>query len=675
MTHCRPFRSGGSRRAPSRRGARRRAPVLAALAGSLAAAPVAAQQPRDTILLDEIVVTATRLPVPRSAVASAVTVLTGDELRSRGITNLLDALRQVPAAALAQAGSFGSVASLFLRGGESDYVRVLVDGVSVNEPGGSYDFAHLGTENVERIEVVRGPASVLHGSDAVAGIVQIVTRSGTGPARWRLSGGGGTYGSSSLAAEVAGGSERAGFSASASRFGSEGTYAYNSGYRRTAFSGMLRAAAGPRGDARLSFRTDDHVTHFPTDGAGRLVDRNQRTTGRRSSLAFEARGLLGPRLELRLQLGAGASDAGYSELPDGPADTLGLHTYISRGRVTRRGGDLRAIVHIAQGSTLTLGGALERQSVRSRDSSAGQWGQSLDSLVASRGNAAAYAQLVADAGRSLAVNLGARVDRNERFGSFGTYRAGISWRVSALARLRAAVGSALKEPTFYENYATGWVVGNRDLRPEKSVSWEAGGEIQLWRGGPAFAATLFRQRFSDLVQYSSAPSAPGGPNYLNVAAARASGVELEGSVGLGSGLTARGHYTYLESAVTDAGFDTAPDGPFAAGRPLLRRPAHAAGASLEAAARGAVVSVSAELVGRRDDMDYGSGFGAARVRLPAHTRMDAALSAPLLGRADGARLDASLRVENMWGARYEEVRGFPARGRTLFAGLRAEGGF
>src|SRR5213592_3299122 len=152
--------------------------------GLSAQAPVA-RAPEDTakekrpVVLKEVVVTATRVAVP--AVTAAATVLEGDELRARGVEYVLDALREAPGAALVQTGSFGGLASLYLRGGNDNFVRVLIDGVPVNDPGGAFDFANLTTENVDRIEIVRGPASVLYGSDAVTGVVQIFTRRGGGP--------------------------------------------------------------------------------------------------------------------------------------------------------------------------------------------------------------------------------------------------------------------------------------------------------------------------------------------------------------------------------------------------------------------------------------------------------------------------------------------------------------
>ncbi|MGE5745322.1 MAG: TonB-dependent receptor, partial [Gemmatimonadota bacterium] len=164
---------------------------------------MAAQTP-DTVTLPPVVVTATRIPATLNALSSAVTVISGESLRARGIATVADALRLTPGAAVIATGSFGGQTSVFLRGGESDYVKVLIDGVPQNQPGGFYDFANLGTEDVERIEIVRGPVSVLYGSDAVTGVVQVFTRSGIGRPSGRLAVGGGTYGTEWTTAEVRG---------------------------------------------------------------------------------------------------------------------------------------------------------------------------------------------------------------------------------------------------------------------------------------------------------------------------------------------------------------------------------------------------------------------------------------------------------------------------------------
>src|SRR6266566_133144 len=160
--------------------------ALRAVALLILPATLAGQEPTDTVVLNPVVVTATRIPTPADGVPVAVTVIRGTELRERGILTVAEALRSVPAASVVTTNSYGSQTSLFLRGGQSNYVKVLIDGIPQNVPGGAYDFANLTTDNIERIEVVRGPASVLYGSDAVAGVVQIFTRDGGGAAHGSL---------------------------------------------------------------------------------------------------------------------------------------------------------------------------------------------------------------------------------------------------------------------------------------------------------------------------------------------------------------------------------------------------------------------------------------------------------------------------------------------------------
>ena len=118
--------------------------------------PASAQQP-PSVEIEGLIVTGTSVPRARAQMGSSVTVIDGDELRARNVSTVLDALREVPGLAVVRGGSFGAIGSVFMRGGESDYVQVLVDGVKVNQPGGAFDFSSLTTENVERIEIVRGP--------------------------------------------------------------------------------------------------------------------------------------------------------------------------------------------------------------------------------------------------------------------------------------------------------------------------------------------------------------------------------------------------------------------------------------------------------------------------------------------------------------------------------------
>jgi vitamin B12 transporter len=195
----------------------------------LAAAPrnSAISQEKDTTQLRTVVVSASKVPRPESTLTQPVTVLTGEDLRARGVTKVSDALREVPGAMLVQNGSYGAVTSLFLRGGESRYTKVLIDGVAVNSSGGFFDFSHLTTDNIDRIEIVRGPASVLYGADAVSGIVQIFTRRGSDQSRASLGARAGRYRSLDIDADAAGGSPFGQFSLGAARHSTDGLLPFN----------------------------------------------------------------------------------------------------------------------------------------------------------------------------------------------------------------------------------------------------------------------------------------------------------------------------------------------------------------------------------------------------------------------------------------------------------------
>jgi vitamin B12 transporter len=635
-----------------------------------AAPPLGAQDARDTVRLREIVVTATRLPAPLASTTASVTVITGADLRARGVATAADALRTVPGTAVVETGPRGGVTSLFLRGGESNMVRVLVDGVPLNAPGGSVDLANLTTDDVERIEIVRGPASVLYGSDAVAGVVQIFTRAGRGP-RWEAGVGGGTFGSRRLDLRLGTGTAPAEASLALSHQTTDGIYPFNNAYRNDVVAAEAGFAPDQVASARLTARYTNALYHYPTDGSGALRYQNQYQSGSGVVASLDAGRFVAPALETRLLLALAENTGRQDQEPNGPADTLGFYAFWSLDRLSRRSADARLNWYAAPATVLTAGAALETEAERSSNASRSQYGPSAGALVVSRWNRAYYAQAVADAGAHVSFTTGLRLEDNEAFGTFLTYRAGVTWRGGGATRLRAAVGTAFKEPGFLDTYGTGYVTGNPNLKPERSRSWDAGIEQRLLGGRLLLSATWFDQRFRDLIQYTFAPPTPTSPNYYNVAAANASGLELEARAGAAA-LEATARYTYTRTASADSGFDGAT---FAEGQRLLRRPTDAASLDLayRFSGRGSA-SVTAQYVGDRDDEDF-STFPGTRVRLPAYLRLDLAGQWLVLGGPGSRTVAATLKVENLLDARYEQVLHFPSRRRALFVGVRLQGGF
>lgn len=609
---------------------------------TLGTSPGWAQQP-DTVTLTPIVVTATRVPLARDAVPAAVTVLSGADLRARGLTTVLEALRSVPAAQVVQTGSFGGQTSLFLRGGESDYVKVLLDGVPLNEPGGAFDFAHLTLDNVDRIEIVRGPASVLYGSDAVTGVVQIFTRRGAaGGASQLLGFEAGRYGTlrgrSELSAVTARGA--AGATLGGSWLATDGLYPANSGYRNGVVSGRLRLTPDAASDAAVSIRYGDDVFHNPTNCFEQPTDTNKRQSGRGTTVGLDAGRFVTPRFETRLVLAYHAAETRFDDDPDGPSDPcFGYH---SRDRVRRSLAGALAHVHLGRDAVVT--GGIEAE-----------WQRWRGTLSAERDNRAIYAQLVAGGGRRrpLSVTLGGRLDHNAQFGAKWTGRGGVAYR-AGLTRVRAALGTGFKEPTFIENFATGYAVGDPGLKPERSLSWEMGVE-QALAGVPASVSlTYFDQRFRDLIQYAPVPAPPDTDNFYNAGLAVARGVEVGVIARVVPALSASATYGYLFTREAQG-----------TGRRLLRRPSHSGhlGLAYAAGTRGGV-TLDAQFVGDRDDMDFAT---FTRVTLPPRTRVDAAARWTLTRRGPRSVL-LTARVENLLDARYEDAKNYRTPRRSAFLG-------
>jgi vitamin B12 transporter len=609
---------------------------------------LAGQSPTDTVELNPVVVTATRIPTRVADLPVAVTVVGGERLREQGIRTVADALRTIPGITVVATNAFGSQTSLFLRGGESDYVKVLIDGVPQNLPGGAYDFANLTTDNVERIEVVRGPASVLYGSDAVTGVVQIFTRDGRGAAHAGVAVTGGTYGSSAVDATLTGGGERAGYALGMSRFSSDGLYPIDNQYRNAVLSARLRVRPTERTDAAVSLRYGDALYHFPTDGGGDPVSNNQHQLERGPSVGLDIGHLFSTRVEGRLAADWRRANYQYAIGANGPSDST-TFPFSSSDWVTRTGLDGRLNVRLPARDVITAGATVERQAMT---------GTTLDS-ARSRNNGALYVQLVTPPERPIGLTLGGRLEENQRFGRYATYRTGASMRVAAGTRAIASVGTGFKEPSFYETFATGFVRGNAKLRPEHSLSWEAGLEYAAPGRTAILRATYFHQRFRDLIQYSPVGLGPDSVNYRNVADAMARGVELAIQGALGAGLSLDATYTYLGSRDV------------ATGQRLQRRPSHSGSLRLGHVVGGrGTTSLVAVFTGDRDDYDY-STFPAPRVTLPPHTRVDlSSLYEVSRGRGTLPGVALTVRIENVLGARYEDVKNFPARGRTLLVGGR-----
>jgi vitamin B12 transporter len=627
--------------------------VLIVLASALAG-----QQP-DTARVAPMVITATRVPVARDESPATVDVITGEQLRLRGITSLSTALETIPGVSFAHTGSFGGNTSLFLRGGESKYVKVLIDGVPVNDPGGAMDFGSLTTDNVERIEVVRGPASVLYGADAVTGVIQIFTRRGQGAARTVVSARAGSYGTRDYDATVLGPFTSGDLSLGIARHDTRGVYAFNNAMHNSVGSGAVHLALDANTDLRVTARYGDEAYHYPTNSGGDIVDSAAFQTLERTVLGAELSRHLG-RADARLSVASNSTSGGTNQPSSGD--------YVSIDRTRRRSADLRADVPIAGGTVVTAGVQLEQADERSESHSVFGTSEFSSIFEAARRNAAGYAELSARLASAM-LTAGVRHDDNERFGKFDTYRVGASWSPLPGSRFRASLGTAFREPTFLENYSTGFVVGNRALRPERTRSWEAGFRQSLAGDRVELGITHFDQRFRDMIDYTGSTDACGA-SYCNVALATAKGREFEVRYTPFHPLTLDANLTHLETKVLTPGFDTSSSGLYRRGESLIRRPTTTWTLGGIYTAPLGSVDVHVIRVGDRTDRDF-RPFPFVAVVDSAYTRTDVGATLNLARVSPRlATTEITFHAENLFNVDYQSVFNFLTPRRTVLIGAR-----
>src|SRR5258705_1369113 len=280
-------------------------------------------------------------------------------------------------------------------------------------------------------------------------------------------------------------------------------------------------------ELRFALRYTDYRFNYPTNGGGTpdtltLYDKNAYRSEDRIVVGVEGERAISSTVRGVLSLSSSVNDGGTNDALDAP----GGNSNVSQDKTRRRGAELRVHMAPSTTTTLTLGAQIEQQDQRSQ--SQGAFGTfAFNSLFnASRRNQALYAEAVFAPTREVTATVGGRYDDNETFGKFNTGRVGLSWRPLADTRLRATAGTAFREPTFTENYATGFVTGNPNLAPERTRSFDVGIEQAFLTGRAQASITAFAQRFRNMIDYTG-DTAACGYSYCNVAEATANGVELE----------------------------------------------------------------------------------------------------------------------------------------------------
>lgn len=604
-------------------------PLLLAIVLSL---PAVAQVPQagPFPVATEVVVTAAAVPEDAANLGVATTVVDRTAIERSRATTVADLLRSVPGVDVAQSGGTGGVTSLFLRGTNSNSALVLVDGVKLNSPYfGGVDLSSLGTANVDRIEIVRGPFSALYGSEALGGVVQVITRRAdadgfAGQAHFGLGNASAREGGVNAALR----SGPVGVSAGFRRRTIAGDLP-NEFFEGTDLSAALDVQFWANAKTGVTVRRESSRTGIPFSGATPTPLRA--TTADTTLVSVPLSLALGARTTLEAA-GTFADDSPTYTDPDDPWGFTFSETK------ARRAGGRVVLSHVAGANRISVGTDYEQTKVDNEDS----YGVQLDGLTTSTWSVFAEDR-ISLADDRLAVTAGVRRDENSAFGASTNPRLAVSWRVFPGLRVRAAAGSAFRAPSTGELYYP--FSGNPDLQPEKSVSYEAGAEWTISRGF-VFEASLFQSDVKDLIRYDFATF-----TNVNVGRARMTGVEAVVRGALSATAWVRAAYTWLDAEDLDTSL------------PLLRRPKHRASATFGAElGRGATAELTGLYVGERDDVDATT---YARVTSPAYFRVDLAATGPRLFE----RLAPFVRVTNLLDRDYLEVAGYPSPGRRFVAGI------
>ncbi len=619
--------------------------ALAAPAGAQTAQPPQAGKP--------LVVTATRSPTAVDKVGSSITLITAADIAAHQWRTLPDALADAPGLNLVQTGGPGGYTSVFIRGANANHTKVLIDGIEANDPSqnGAFDFGQALTAGIASVEVLRGPQSSLYGSDAIGGVINILTASGEGPAKFEGSLEGGAFDTFNQTARVSGSATRFHYAVTVDHFRAgatpvtpldllpAGRARIDDAYENTTASLKLGVDLTSNASLGLTARyvdyalrfTGDDFSVYPSVPEAAQTDQNGRQlfirgAGRLSLFSGAFSNVVGigySRFRTRLQ----SPDVPFG--PQAPTFDRGDHLKL----------DWQGTIALTRHEVLVLGA----------EEAADRLIQS--PISAEVRNGAAFAELQSAIGGDINVAASARIDDNDRFGTAVTWRLAPVWRIAATGTIvRATFGTGFKSPTLSQLFVSFPAFGffaNPNLRPERSLGYDVGFEQPLAGGRFAFGVTVFHNAITNLIDTNAA-----GDSLANIGRATTYGLESFLKVAATRDLTLRADYTYTVAKDDATGLE------------LLRRPKNKASLSATWRATGRLsISATATYVGSW--VDGNRSFSIPRLNAPPYVVANIAAAYDL-----GPRVQVFGRIDNLTGRRYEDPVGFQKPGFGAYGGVR-----
>jgi len=612
--------------------------------------------------LSEVVVSATRTQTSTLELANSVTVIDSAEIANRNSSNVFDLLKNEYGVSYTRQGGPGTLSNINIRGGNSSYTLVLVDGIEVNlnnDPSNFYDFASLSTDNVQSIEILRGPQSTLYGSNSLAGVINVITKKGIGKPSFSLLSEAGSYktfkntlGMNGNVSDfnysvTLGRAESEGFSAASEKYGNT----EKDGYKKNNISARLGYDFTETAQLNLLMSYNNSKSDYDQT-AGKFGDDptyifNQEEFSFRGEGKFDLLdGKWNQKIGASIFRNVRKYNFDYSKFNAAASNS----SYDGR----RIKIDWQNNFNLLENHLLTFGIENISEAAVSEYFYFSQFFNYESLFPQKKSNTfGTYLQDQLKIGQSFFSTLGVRFDNHDKFGSVFTYRfapAYIIWETGT--KLKATFGSGFKTPSLFNLYDPAY--GNLDLNPEESIGFDAGVEQFLANDLLSIGVTYFQNNYKDLIGFDQSFKA------INVNKAKTNGVETYLTAQMFDKLKIKLNYTYTNAKDESEGLDDDE-------RKLIRRPEHKVGSYLSYNfSPKANANVEVIYIGEQDDLDFDNlTFTSSRTQLDPYILLNFSAHYQLL-----EFLRFNLRLENILDSDYEEVCGYATPGFSIYGGIK-----
>ncbi|MDD3274383.1 MAG: TonB-dependent receptor [Candidatus Omnitrophica bacterium] len=602
--------------------------------------------------LGNVIVSATKTETYQAEIGSSTTVITAEDIARTGKRTVEEVLRDVPGLTVMQTGALGGGVSVFIRGANSGQTLVMIDGVEVNDPinaSRTFDFSNLLTDNIERIEIVRGPQSTLYGSDAMAGVINIITKKGTAKPEIEGSFEGGSHNTftENLALRGITAQDKLNYSFSATRLDSKGiSKAYNGSekdpYHNTSLSSKVGYKVLDNAELSAVVNYTDAVTGLDNGANNDVSNYTSWSRDLTSKVAFDQ----AINSYWTHILSFSYHDIRRKDRRDWNADDDNIMADWYKGNNKKV--EWQHNISPVKWNMITAGFEYEKETGSSSYSLVPDpYGSSDHQDRKSVDNYGYYLQDQLKVWDRLFITPGLRVDDHEMFGTETTYKVSTAYLIPETGtRLKGNWGTGFKAPTLYQLYS---IYGDTNLKPEENRSYDFGFEQSFLQDKLSFDLTYFHNNFKNLIEWASIGTFPYG-EYRNVAKAVTKGFEVGAKIKPLDNLTFSANYTYTDSEDESTGLE------------LVRRPKNQANFNINwGFLPKANLDFGMNYMGSRRDSDYNS------VKDKPYTIFRLAASYDIT-----ENLKIFGRIENLFDRKYQEVYGYETLGRSFYAGLKAK---